>query len=215
MDWPPIMKQTLTTVGAFLVLSVSALAQETLFDNTTASRAGSDRVAAGSSLIGPLSSSFSTGGSASVLQTVSILLSQDTSLPSGSFSIRLLADSGSNTPGTLVTQIGTMYDTALPSSPTLYDFNLANSSCILAANTRYWIHLSSTSNTQALWSYAADWEGLGVDGEYFANDAGVFSIENGPYMMRVIVSTVPESPAFTAAAAMVLLGIGVWRRTRG
>jgi len=209
------MKRTLATLVASLVLSVSAHAQTILFDNTSASRGGDEHVATGSGLNGPLSQSFSTGGSAVSLQSVSLLLNRDAALPSGSFSVSLWSDDGSGSPGTFLSQIGALNDTALPSSPTLLDFNPATSSSILTANTRYWIHVSSASDTQALWSYSADDQGSGVAGEYFANDAGVFDVTYGPYMMRVTVTAVPEPSTVAAAAAIALLGIGVWRKARG
>jgi len=107
-------------------------------------------------------------------------------------------------PGFEIVDFGTLYDTSLSSTPSIYE--IATGDPVLAPYTRYWIGLrdnSGTGITSAFWDWSTDTSGIGVDGEYFANADGVFSDEiYGPYQMSIDpapapVSSVPEPGTFT------------------
>jgi hypothetical protein len=95
-----------------------------------------------------------------------------------------------------LTTIGTLADGLLPSTPTAVDFTLPTA-FNLAANTRYWIGLSTANGSAALWNWSLDLSGTGVPGEFFANNGGVSPNTLGPYQMRLA--------ALNGASAQVVL----------
>ena len=103
---------------------------------------------------------------------------------SGPFiTVALYADSAGS-PGSLLTTIGTLNDTSLSASPSSFDFPLGTPA-LLAANTRYWIGISTTNGSAAFWDWSLDIGGTGVSTGFFANDGGVSPNVDGPYQMRV------------------------------
>ena len=82
--------------------------------------------------------------------------------------MNLLSDN-STSPGALIATIGVLSAASLTSSLAVYDFPTAPIS--LSANTRYWVQLTDT--TDAVWSLSSNTGGVGVGGEYFANQNGV------------------------------------------
>jgi len=178
-----------------LVLGLSCGAQAAvIFDNLDASNNGVDSVSA----FGPLADSFSTGAGGFTFASIGLKL-QDIGDPSGSFTIQLLADNNIN-PGSAIYTIATVQDSKLTDSLQDYFFVLSQPQ-ILAANTRYWIELSSSDGSVANWGWSVDTSGPGVSSEYFANISGVFTNNNGAYQMQI--SDVPEP------GTLMMLGTGV------
>lgn len=115
----------------------------------------------------------------------------------------LFSDSGTS-PGALIATLGIINDATIPFGPDGFgDVSLSLSSMpLLAASTRYWIGLSDTGSA-AEWSYSGDTSGVGVSGEYFANQLGVAPNIYGAYQMELSVS-IPDS-----GSTACLLGFGV------
>jgi hypothetical protein len=178
---------------ACIVFLAGAANAAVIYDNLSSPNGGLDSVAS----FGPLSDSFSTGSAGFNLADVKLLLS-GIETP-GSISVALYSDN-STSPGTLLMTIGTLSDNALPSSLSTVNFPLAVSYS-LAANTRYWLTVSSTNNSTARWGWSLDQSAIGVAGEYFANQNGVSANINGPYQMALSSVPVPS--------ALLLLGPGL------
>jgi hypothetical protein len=145
-----------------------------------------------------LADSFSTGTSPVNLTDVMVRLFL-ISPPQGSITVSLLSDNATK-PGTPLTPIGTLSDTSISTSLANYDFPLATS-ISLAANTRYWIELSSTNNSNAFWAFSGDTTGTGVAGQFYAIGSNVIANNgNDPFQMEVsatpAVSAVPEPATF-------------------
>lgn len=193
------MKSRLMSLAVLLVLLFWAgNANSTLlYNNLNSTNSGADGVTS----FGPLGDSFSTGAGGFALGDVKLLLLGD-STTSGSISVDLFSDN-STSPGTLLQNIGSLSDSSLTSSLSVFDFSLGLSYA-LAANTRYWIVVSSTDSS-AQWGWSLDNSALGVAGEYFSNVNGVFPNTDGPYQMQLGSggSTVPEP------GTMLLLGLGL------
>ncbi len=199
-------------VMAGTALSNSATASTVLYDNLPASSSGT---APANSSWGPLYDSFSTGSSS--LSTIALTLMLDATTPSdgGTFTISLLTDSG-NSPGTKFATTGSLPDSDL--STTLNPFSVG-AALSLAADTLYWVELSSTGSVN--WSYSTDTSGLGVANEYFANYGGtgtvrVFPNSGGPpYQMEVVGTATPLPSTWTMLiAGFVGLGFVAYRGTK-
>jgi hypothetical protein len=162
-----------------LVLALSCAAGATdLYNNLNSDSNGTDSVFS----FGPLADSFSTGNSSFTLVGIGLKL-VDVGDPAGSFTIQLLSDNNIS-PGNPLYTIATVLDSSLTNSLQDYFFNLETPQ-VLDPNTRYWIQLSSTDGSTAYWSWSVDQNGVGVQGEYFANINGIFTNDNGPYQMQV------------------------------
>jgi hypothetical protein len=121
---------------------------------------------------GPEGDSFSTGASPTSLTDV--VLALQGVHDSDSFAVSLYSDNHTvcapgptctGGPLTLLDTIASVSDNSIPT--TLTDVNFAlTTPYALAANTRYWIIASSTSNSGTLWSYTEDLSGTGVAGEF-------------------------------------------------
>jgi hypothetical protein len=157
---------------------------------------------------GPLYDSFSTSGSAFDVTQVQILvgLPGQTAVPGASFQVALYNNGTGNTPGSLNQVIGTVLDSALSTSFTVVSFN--SLSITLAADTRYWIGLSSP-NTAGLWSVATDDSGTGVAGEFFSNAGGTSPNVGQPYQMQVSGDTVTTATPLPAALPLFATGLGL------
>ncbi len=184
--------QLLCLAGAL----TSSLAADSIivYDNITESSAGADGV----DFVGPLYNSF-TSDAAEPITGLQLILNGDDTSP-GAVDVGLYADN-STTPGDLIAVLGSVEDSTLSDTPTIYDITLTLDP-LLTDDTRYWIGVSGTTSAQ--WSYDFDGSGIGVAGEFFANQIGVFSNVNDPYQMSVTegVSTVPEP------SSRLLVGIG-------
>ncbi len=193
------MKWTAFVLGALSLLlgGVGPARATVIYDNL-----GAASVASGSVSVG-LADSFSTGASPVNLVDVQVVLSLNSDPPNPSTVVQLLSDN-STSPGSVLTTIGSINDSSLSGTPTVYDFPLSTPFA-LAADTRYWIGLSTSTGSNAVWSFSYDTSGVGVGSEYFASGNGVSAnAGNGPYLMQVTVSglAVPEP------SSMILCGLG-------
>jgi len=192
-----------------LVLALSCTAGATIiFDNLAAPSNGVDAIVG----FGPLADSFSTGANPFSLTQIGLTL-ENVGVPTGSFTIELLADNNIN-PGNPIYTIATVQDSSLTNSLGTYLFDLPQAQ-LLDPNTRYWIGLSSTDNSVANWSWTVDTSGIGVSGEYFANVNGVFTNNNGAYQMQITGDVVPEPGTLLTMGTGVVGLLGVLRRKLG
>lgn len=211
------MKNRFATVACGLALLLAAAPTmcraEVVYDNLAQASAGSDGVGSGGLVEGPLYDSFSTGtGSGILLTGVQLLLSKSGG-SSGTTSIGIYNnDAGTSppSPGSLFATIGTVTDSSLSGTASVWNVSLG-SSLSLAASTRYWVGLS-TNNASTQWWYAASGTGTGVANEFFSNSTGNFVNANDrPYQM--LVTVVPE-PSLYALALVGLAsgGLSMFRR---
>lgn len=199
----------LACVGALLFACV-ANADSSPFNNLSASSDGADPV----SLAAPVGDSFSTGSSPFSLTSVTVelqtgslqaLVANAFSSPDGSVTMTLLSNAAGPTPGAVLDTIGTLSDSSVTSSLADYTFTLATP-YTLAANTTYWIELTSDDGSSIFWSYSFDTSGTGVGDQYYIDILGVEPNSDGPYQMAVNgnFAQVPEPGVLLMLAA----GIG-------
>ncbi len=190
---------------------------DVLYDSLTASTAAS----AGFNLVnaadfGPLADSISTGGAAFALTDVQLALTNTDPSSTGTVTVYLLSDSATSL-GAVLANLGAVSDSVLSSyTPATVDFPQSQA-IELAANTRYWIEVSGSSDSNAGWSYTADTSGVGVAGEYNANSFQVYAnsgdpslnLINDPYQLQVNgVSAVPlPGGASLFVSALGVLGL--------
>ena len=151
---------------------------------------------------GPLGNSFSTGSAAYTLTSVDLLVLADNPSDGGSFTVSLLSDSSIHPGATIATD--TFHDAVLSTS--LSTLSAPFSSIALAADTRYWIELS-TSTGSLEWSFTGANDGIGVANEYNFYAGSVSANQSfTPYQMR-IGSAVPE-PSTWALMLAGFAGLG-------
>ena len=126
--------------------------------------------------------------------------------------LRPHADTSPPSPGSLFATIGTVSDSSLSGTASVWSVSLV-SPLSLAVSTRYRVGLSTTNNATSQWSYASTSLGTGVASEYFSNSLGTFAnLGDGPYQMAVSVTAIPE-PSLYAMALVGLAsgGLSMWR----
>ena len=192
----------------FLCLGGTAIgsrAATILTDNLSAASAGSDSVS-GDVLLG---ADFSTDSSAYRLDSVTLLLREDTA---GAASLNLYSDNG-GIPGSLLSTLSSSGSY----SSSLLEAVFTASGVTLEANTTYWLVLEASSGAFE-WSWAATNTGSGsgytgnsayFDGSYWYGTSGVY-----PYQMSVTAdpagasSEAPEPTSF--GLVMAALGIAMF-----
>ncbi len=177
---------------------------------------------------GPLYNSFTSSPAASTVSDLVLTLSLNPNTDTtttGSATVDLFADSGSNTPGAFIQNIGTVTDAQLqalyPGIPAQID--LSGLSLALGASTQYWIGLTQvgTSETDAIWEWANNDNGIGTQNEYFSNGTGTFPSSAGPYIMKLSDDYTPPPPpgvpepaaGLLVGGALLALGLGRRRKT--
>jgi hypothetical protein len=191
-------KHLAASLAAVLAIAGGARAAA-IYDNLDATPGGADPV--DQEVFGPLYDSFSTGGTAYDLRSISLLLSLSGPANGGETDVALFADDDGAPDTTPILDFDVLPDSQLTGSPEVYS---TETNYVLAANTRYWIGLRSTDGGLAQWSWSLDTSGPGVAGEFFANQSGVFPYTDGPYQMELSDVAVPEP----AAWALMLVGVG-------
>ena len=205
-------KRALTFVACGILSLVSAVNAGEIYNNLPpVTDIGSwDPIA----LDGPSYNSFSTDSTASYLTDIRLLLTGTLGTPS-QFTVSLFSDS-SNAPGSLLSTLGTFNDVdQLSTTSSVVD--VSGSSYALAANTRYWVELSSTvpsSPSVVAWNFASSTAGVGVSTEYWGyTSGGVVHVSantdtSSPYQMSVMTSSsVPEPGTF--CQVLTALGLGM------
>jgi len=200
----------------FLCLGSAAIGSRSatiLTDNLSAASAGADSVS-GNVLLG---ADFSTDSSAYSLESVTLLLREDTT---GTASLNLYSDNG-GIPGALfgvLTSSG-----SYPSS--LSDSVFTASGLTLAENTTYWLVLGASSGTFE-WSWTSTNAGSGTgytgnsayfDGSYWYGTSGVYSYQLSVKADPVAASAAPEPASFelfAAALGIVLFGVPYYFRQK-
>ena len=213
------MKNRFATVTCGLALLLAAAPTmcraQVIYNNLTQASAGYDGVGSGGLVQGPLYDSFSTGtGSGILLTGVQLLLSKSGG-SSGTTSIGIYNnDAGTSppSPGSLFATIGTVTDSSLSGTASVWNVSLG-SSLSLAASTRYWVGLSTNNNASTQWWYAASGTGTGVANEFFSNSTGNYAnAGDRPYQM--LVTVVPEPSLYAMALAGLAFGGSVVFRRR-
>ncbi len=201
--------QVLALAALLAGLTVQAATADVIvYDNLGAANTppggGSDFVSVG---VGALADSFSVAG-AGQLTDVKVLLN-GSPVEGASSTVQLFSDLGTS-PGVLLTTVGTVDDSSLTSSPTVFDFPLGTPYPLSGG--RYWIQISTSTESGASWNWSKDISGTGVAGEFFANSYGVHPNIGGPYQMQVSIAS-PE-PAACLLGAIAALGALAFLRRR-
>lgn len=192
---------------------------DVLYDSITGNTsAGSDPVLAVTSggSAGPVGDSFSTGAQSLYLPVVALTLELNAAAPGdlGSIQVSLWSDGGgTNGPSTELAAFNSIEDSQLSSSAYSLISVSSSQGIVLAANTRYWVELTSTDSSAGL-AYGAD-SGIGVSSEYYWNQyssPAVSSNASGPYLMSVAVVPEPASVGLLAFGAFALAGFTRRRR---
>ncbi|HEY1863019.1 MAG TPA: choice-of-anchor R domain-containing protein [Roseiarcus sp.] len=159
---------------------------------------------------GPLGNSFSTGPGGYTLTAVDLLVLANDPGDGGSFTVSLLNDNSTQPGSTIATD--TIADSTLSTSLSIVSAPF--SSIALAANTRYWIELSTTTGSLE-WSYSAINDGIGVGNEYNFY-AGSVSANNSftPYQMSIGTASAAPEPSTWALMLAGFGGLGFVRRYR-
>jgi hypothetical protein len=161
--------------------------------------------------LGPLYNSFSTTSSPFLLSTVNIRLEGDPSVsPSATISVDLVSNSGTATPGSVLNHLGNVAESDLLAGGSVFTFNLGTA-FPLAASTRYWIEVHSSfisTQSTAGWSYAS-YNNLdpGVANEFISTSGTTSPNTDGPFMMSVLGTAVPEPASFGCALVASLAGV--------
>ena len=117
---------------------------------------------------GPLADSFTTGAQAVYLPSVTLELDLYTTNPGdlGSIQATLWSDTGNIPPGrnSLLASFASVADSSLTANAYSLVSVSSTQNITLAANTRYWVQLGSSSASSS-WAYGP-YSGVGVSGEY-------------------------------------------------
>ena len=163
------------------------------------------------SAFGQVYASFSTGGSAIGLNDVKLALLVADPSDGDAITVALFANSVGNIPGSNLAALGTVQDSDLTTSG-YTDVDLSFSDIPLAANTRYWIGLSSPGS--GIWDAANDSSGTGIAGEFWSDNVGTFPNGNNPQfdtppVMSVSGDPIPEPLTLSVLGAGVAGAVGI------
>jgi hypothetical protein len=159
---------------------------------------------------GPLAQSFNSGNGGQ-LNGIDLMLTSSSGSLGGGIQITLVADNGTS-PGATVVSLGTLSNGAVPTSANgTFDFKPL-SDVDLAANTTYWVEISSLGANGIEWAGSSDLSDTGVAGQSLSDPGagGVFQVSDVGEAFQMAVD-VPE-PGTVALFMSGLLGIALLRR---
>ncbi len=202
------MKNTLKMAALIAIVSLSAnvaRATTSLIYNCVGALDQSGSYEISSSYAGgPLAAEFLSGNAPSTISYMEIFLYAPAATSSGTINVSLL--SNSNGPGTLLSTIGSISGVAATPSAS-YPTQVFASSYQLAANTEYWIELSST-DTEWNWEYSNQpiAGGVGVAGQDTYWNGNVIYNQAWAYDMENFTTTVDATSASPEPATLALCG---------
>lgn len=194
-------------VACCVACAASSVQAAVIYDNLSPAGTTADGVSAGA--MGPLYNSFSTGTAGGSLTEVQVRVHGQIGM-TGSNVVGLFANGSGNTPGSLLTSIGTL-SVALPDAPgNMVDTLSLTTPYVLSPSTRYWIGISNSTSDGAFWLVRGDGAGIGVAGEFYSTNAYTLPASSGAAQMSVTVSNpapaaVPEIDPAGAGSIMALL----------
>jgi hypothetical protein len=134
------------------------------------------------------------------------------------YTVATLYSDNSTFPGTaLATSTTQVFDSQLTSSPQQFAFAF---NYPLAANTRYWIGLSSPNDSAAFWAGSDFPTGTDFETEFYEFDDAPFPASDAAFVMSVTGQLTSAPPATPAPSSWLLVAIGLasvtawmaWRR---
>jgi hypothetical protein len=165
-----------------------------------------------------LGDSFSTGNSPFYLTQVELALKSFGKNTSGTTTVELFSNQSttltqsdisngysSDSPLSYLATLGSIANNSITNAQTLYTF-APSSNYLLAANTRYWIEVTSTGHS-AFWSYSGN---SNPTDESYLYQSQSFTNASGPFIMSVSGSPVSE-PAIDSLLVIGLMGLGLAR----
>jgi hypothetical protein len=208
------MKTSDVLMGAVAValssFACAAASATVLYDNLSAT-SGESESAGFLYGTGPLYDSFSTGTSSFDFVDVTLALTGNPR-DGGLWGAALLADD-SGAPGSAIYSWNYLPDSILTLSGTV----TLGASVLLNPDSRYWIVVASLDSllpTEVQWSYSSDISGVGVAGEYWADDGGQYSNGSGHGPFQMAVATPEPSTWAMMLLGFAGLGFAAYRRTQ-
>jgi hypothetical protein len=201
-----------TTLLLF-VLTATAAAQTTFVSSLALSSTGSVTRGANQNV----GERFVTDNSAATFTLNSVSLALNFASGMDDFTVRLMTDSGSNTPGTL---LGTLSGPVSPSGTSTFLYTA--SGLTLNANTSYWVTMGFTSGagsytvplTNTLAGATGPWTLNGNVSDFSGSwIAGGMGGANN-LLLSVQASAIPEPSTYALLFGAGVLGLAAWRRRR-
>jgi hypothetical protein len=194
-----------------LAATVAASAQTVYLSSLSSPNDGGTIYRDNTSFIGQR---FTTDASAASFTLNSVSLAIAGAYEINDFTVSLMTDSGSNTPGAL---IGTLTGSISPTGSGTFDYTTTGIN--LVAGTSYWVTMGFTSGagyfgsprTTDLSGATGPWT-LNGRATTFAGNWSYYGGDNA--LMSITATPIPEPSTYAALAGLLALGLVVYRRRR-